>query len=207
MTPMNGGEGDRGFQMGARLRKTGERLGIPEDVLDLLGRAHGLAMEPRRERLPGDRHTDFLHPGRSALILMLDVELTDAGVLAATVLTESERPALRVGSERIREVLGGGGDPDEGRSGRIETLRDAVPDPAAETLAEELVVAPEAVRLTALAERLDHLRHAHLWDDGAARARVHASAVEVYAPVAERTHPALAHRYRWWTRMFARRYL
>ena len=46
-----------------------------------------------------------------------------------------------------------------------------------------------------------HLRDAdHAW-----RSVVHAQAESVYLPVAERTHPRLAQRYRHWCRTFARR--
>jgi hypothetical protein len=60
--------------------------------------------------------------------------------------------------------------------------------------------------MIALAERLDHARHLHLaprseWAQSYHRIRT------AYLPVALRAHPDLARRYRWWTSMFARRYL
>ena len=82
-----------------------------------------------------------------------------------------------------------------------------VPLPDAEDLAERLLLAEPDVQLIALAERLDHLRHAHLWHDVEARRAAHASAARVYARIAERVHPTLARRYRWWCDMFERNYL
>src|SRR3990172_7243721 len=67
-------------------------------------------------------------------------------------------------------------------------------------------LAPDPVRLVALAERLDHLRHAHLRDAGHEwRALVHAEAEAIYLPVAMRTHPRLTQRYQHWCSAFGRR--
>ena len=121
------------------------------------------------------------------------MEETDAQVLAAAMAVDSQN----AGHAPDRSAL----DPDVG------ALVARAPPSGAEDLAERLVVADERVRRAALAERLDHLRHAHLWEDPGARRRAHAEALEVYAPVARRTHPALAHRYDWWCRMFGSRHL
>jgi hypothetical protein len=56
-----------------------------------------------------------------------------------------------------------------------------------------------------LAERLDQLRHAHLREDHAWWRAIHAEAGAIWVPVAERTHPRLADRYRHWLRTFGRR--
>ena len=56
-------------------------------------------------------------------------------------------------------------------------------------------IAPEEVQRIALAERLDHLRHAHLWTDRARQRAAHDVALRIYAPVAERVHPTMARRY------------
>jgi (p)ppGpp synthase/HD superfamily hydrolase len=63
------------------------------------------------------------------------------------------------------------------------------------------------VQRIALAERLDQLRHAHLWPDPERRRRAHQEALSVYSPLAERASPKLARRYAWWCSMFARKYL
>ena len=67
------------------------------------------------------------------------------------------------------------------------------------------MVAAEPVRLVALAERLDHLRHAHLRQDLGAAREAWERASRVYLPVAERTDRTLARRYASWCRTFPRR--
>jgi (p)ppGpp synthase/HD superfamily hydrolase len=169
--------------------------------LALLERAHALAMEPRLGAGLDDHDPDFLHPGRTALILLLDAAETRAEVLAAAMLAETRRRELRVDLARVREVLGAG--PGADVAERVA----AVPLPDAADLAERLLLAEREVQLVALAERLDHLRHAHLWRDLEEKRDAHASAVQAYAGIADRVHPTLARRYRWWCEMFERNYL
>src|SRR5690606_30458754 len=116
-------------------------------------------------------------PGRTALILLSDVGEVDGAVLAAAVLFESERRDLRVGHDRVAEEVG------EDIAERLTR----VPLPGDERLAERLLVEDEGTVRIALAERLDHLRHAHLWTLERRRG-AHALAVSVYAPVAARVH-------------------
>jgi (p)ppGpp synthase/HD superfamily hydrolase len=183
--------------MAASIVRTARGYGVDPQGLSVVSGAHALAMGPRVAALPDDDHPLYLHPGRTVLVLLLDAGVSDAGVLAAAALSESEDADLRVAGSTVAVEL-----PED-----VAALVAAVPWADAPDLAETLVSAPESVRLIALAERLDHLRHAHLRDDAGWRARVHAQAVSVYAPVAERTHPRLAGRYRHWCRMFARRFL
>ncbi|NJD20457.1 MAG: hypothetical protein FIA95_14395 [Gemmatimonadetes bacterium] len=182
--------------MAASVVRAARALGVSEDGLRALSRAHALAMGPRAAALGDDRHPFFLHPGRSVLILLRDVGCCDPVTLAATTVVESEDAELRISPASIRDVLG-----DE-----VARLAGAVPLPDAGALAYDLVTAEERVRLVALAERLDHLRHAHLrLADRSWRMAAHAQAVSVYLPVAQRTHPRLAQRYEHWCRTFARR--
>lgn len=185
---------ERGEAMGVRVVRTAAEQGLPPPELRRLERIHAVAME-LRDRLVADDHApDYLHPGRSALILLQDLAETDGATLAAALVLDSETPALAPGPGAIDDA-------------EIVALRDEVPLPGAEDLAERLVVADDRVRRIALAERLDHLRHAHLWPDRRARHRVHEEALRVYEPVAARTHPVLARRYAWWCRMFGARHL
>ena len=147
-----------------------------------------LAMEPRRTL--DDHHPDHLHPGRTVLVLLLDTEVREPALLAAAALAESEREALRVPSAAVAAALGE----------EVARVAGSVPSSGSHGLAEVLVTAEEGVRLVALAERLDQVRHAHLWDDPERARRAHAEAVDVYGPVAERTHPVLARRFRAWCR-------
>jgi (p)ppGpp synthase/HD superfamily hydrolase len=182
--------------MAASVARTARELGLPADGITLLNRAHALAMAPRVARLDNQRDPVYLHPGHTVLVLLRDAEVRDPVTLAAAALTESEDAAFRIADEVVRAEVG------EDVAGLVR----AVPMPGREELAEELVVAPETVRLVALAERLDHLRHAHM--RGAPRTwrrEVHEEAMRVYLPVAERTHAKLAARYRHWGRAFSRR--
>lgn len=190
-----GGE-DRGAAMAASVVRAARSLGVPPDGVGVLGRAHALAMQPRRAAFDDDHHPLFLHPGRTILILLRDVACTDPATLAASAVVESEDTALRVSLAGVRDVLG-----DE-----VAALVAGVPMPSAESLAYDLVTADERVRLITLAERLDHLRHAHLRDpDPVWSAAAHAQTLSVYLPVAQRTHPRLAQRYEHWCRSFGRR--
>ncbi len=190
-----GGE-DRGAAMAASVVRSARSAGVDDEGLELLSRAHLLAMEPRMRLLRDDHHPQFLHPGRTVLILLRDGGVTDGGVLSAAAVTESEDASLRVDPERVADVLGDG----------VRSIADRAPRSDSEVLAEELISAPTDVRLVALAERLDHLRHAHLRTrDESWRRRVHSQAESVYLPVAERTDPLLARRYRHWCRTFPRR--
>lgn len=190
-----GGE-DRGAAMAASVVRAARTLGVGLDGLARLSRAHALAMEPRVAALDDDHHPLFLHPGRSLLVLLRDVGCGDVTLLAAAALAESEDAPFRVQHDSIRAAVGGD----------AAELVAALPISGDEDLAERLVTAPEPVRLVALAERLDHLRHAHLREaDARWRRSVHDEAEAVYRPVAHRTHARLAQRYDHWCRTFARR--
>lgn len=190
-----GGE-DRGAAMAASIARAARSVRMSEDGIRGLSRAHALAMEPRVAALDDDHHPLFLHPGRTVLILIRDVGCADPRMLAAAALVESEDAELRTDAAVIRASLG-----DE-----VAELVQRVPFARTESLAEVLVTAPDSVRLVALAERLDHLRHAHLRDAAREwRTLVHAEAEAVYLPVAMRTHSRLTERYQHWCQAFARR--
>jgi len=182
--------------MAASLVRAARFTGVSADGVRAISRAYALAMEPRVATFEDDHHPLFLHPGRSVLVLLRDVSCVDGPLLAAAALVESEDAELRIAAADVRAGLGG----------EVADLVEAVPMPGTGSLAEALVTADERVRLLALAERLDHLRHAHLREaDEGWRAAAHAEARSIYWPVAERTHPRLAQRYEHWCRTFARR--
>ncbi len=190
------GEENRGTMMAATLVRTARSLGMTPEGIQRLSRAHALAMQPRFAALEDERHPLFLHPGRTVLVLIRDVSCLDADLLCAAVLTESEDAELRIAAAAIREGFGSD----------VAELVAAVPMAGSPSLAEALVTADEPVRLLALAERLDHVRHAHLREaDERWRVATHAEACTIYGPVAEQTHPQLARRYAHWCRAFARR--
>lgn len=188
---------DRARRMGQRLTDLGEALGIDRSGRDLISRGYALAMEPRRATLSDDHDPEYLHPGRCAVILMDDLGCIDPATIAAVALLESESPNLAVPPREIEAGLGGD----------VARLVGGVPLSGAEDLAEQLVVGTEVTRVLALVERLDQVRHAHLWPDMERRRRVHAEACSVYLPVAVRTDATLARRYTWWCSMFGQRHL
>jgi len=187
---------DRGAAMAGSVVRAARFVGVSADGIRTVSRAHALAMEPRIAAFEDDHHPLFLHPGRAMLVLLRDASCVDDRILAAAALVESEDAGLRVSAAAIRRELG-----DE-----IAGLVEAVPMPGTESLAEALVTADERVRLVALAERLDHLRHAHLRvADKQWRVAAHAEACSIYGPVAQLTDPRLAQRYEHWCRAFGRR--
>jgi (p)ppGpp synthase/HD superfamily hydrolase len=195
---LGGAAGLRAQAMADRVLRTARASGTPADELVLLERAHALAMEPRLLAGVGSHDPDLLHPGRTALILLLDTGEARGEVLAAAVLAETLRRALRVPPARAREALGAEHGP------RVAELLGEVPDPEDEALAERLLLASSEAQHVALAERLDHVRHAHLWPDLEARRAAHALTAAVYAGMAERVNPTLARRYARWCEMFER---
>jgi (p)ppGpp synthase/HD superfamily hydrolase len=183
--------------MAASVARAATGAGLSADAVELLGRAHALAMAPRLAALDDDHHPAYLHPGRGALILLRDVGPVPVVTLCAAAVHETEDASLRVALDDVRAELG-----DE-----IADMVESLPMAGDERLLERLVTLDPGALLAALAERLDQLRHAHVRKDHDAewRRRIHAEAGEVWVPVAERTHPRLADRFRHWHKAFGRR--
>lgn len=185
----------RGVAMLRRLEATARSVGVPSEGRWLLGHAARLALERRGRLLDDDHDPHYLHPGRSALILFLDTGELNPVLLAAAALAESERPDLEVPDDDVRV-----GCPARRRVplDRALALRAELDPTDDHDRLEHLVTASEAVRRVALAERLDHVRHAHMVSDAAPLTEVLADVEAVWLPVAERTHERLARRYRHW---------
>jgi (p)ppGpp synthase/HD superfamily hydrolase len=183
----------RDTAMEGRLARTLADLEVAPRDIALVVEAHRLAMEHRAQRLTDAHRPDFLHPGRTALILLLDTPYREAVGLAAATLIESEEPALRVPGETVSAALGR----------RVADFVAAVPVSGSD-LGEALVTADPDVRLVALAERLDHCRHAKFWPDRERQHRIHEQALALYGPVAERTDATLARRFSHWSGAFGR---
>jgi (p)ppGpp synthase/HD superfamily hydrolase len=169
--------------------------GLPPEAVETLRRSLALAMAPRVETLDDDHHPAYLHPGRTVLVLLQDVGDVPLTALCAAALHETEDGGLRVSVDGVRAALG-----DE-----VADLLAALPQPGAERLVERLVTLDRGSLLASLAERLDQLRHAHLREDRDWWHAIYEEAGAVWVPVAERTHPRLADRYRHWHRTFGRR--
>ena len=178
--------------MEARVGRTLGDAGMdPADVAAVQA-AHRLAMETRTAQL-FPHHPDFLHPGRTVLILALDCGFLDPVGLAAAALLESERVELRTAITPIRQAIG------DDVAGWVLS----VPLPGPE-LIEALLGAPPEVQRVALAERLDHCRHAKFWTDVGAKRRILEEVEAIYGPVAQRTEPALGRRFAHWAWAFGR---
>lgn len=184
--------GERARAMAERLQKTAYDLGVGEPGIARILSAYETAMRPREERLDSDHHPDYLHPGRTALILMLDTDLRDPVQIAAATLLETLRPELAATTE----------------DDEVRALLAEIPSPLrdGELLTESLLLAEPELAMIALAERLDQVRHLHLRPSGE-WAALHVETEEIYLPIAVRTHPTMARRYRWWCRTFRERFL
>lgn len=188
-------EDGRSGAMAARLRAAALDAGMAPGDVAIVERAFALGLRGRRDL--DAEHPDLLHGGRTALILLNDADVRDPVALAGGALLDTRTPARMPRREMVEAELGG----------EVAALLRSVPMPeAGDELLEALVTAPPVARLVALAERLDHARHLHLRGTEEWAAAYHATC-DVYLPVAARTHPVLARRFRWWCGMFARRYL
>jgi hypothetical protein len=190
-------DGLRAEAMGRRLQRTAGRLGIDDSGRDAMMRAFEIGMQPRLARELDDHHPDYLHPARTALILMDDAAVADPVTLAAALVTETRDPTLGPDPRRLA-----------GLEAAVAAVAAEVPGPgtAADRLLEVLVGASREARLVAVAERLDHARHLHLRSE-TEWIGYHAATCAMYSPVADRTHPALASRLRWWCTTFQQRFL
>lgn len=175
-----------------RLVRTLEDVGLDAASVDGVVAAYRVAMERRLAALAG-HHPDFLHPARTALVLVLDCGYRDAVGLAAAALLESERPELRTAPDEVRTRI----------SPAVAERLAGIPLPGPGVIEALLEASPDA-RLIALAERLDHCRHAKFWEDRVARRRILEEAEAVYGPIAERTSPELARRFAHWAGAFRR---
>lgn len=198
--------GCRGDRMAGRLARELERAGVRAEGVRLVVEAHHLAMEYRRRILEDEKHPGFLHPGRTALVLLRDAGERDPTCLAAGASVDTWWHRAEPSDEEVSAGVG----PDVAR------LRAEVPRPGEDpgssdwdALTEALVLAEPEIRRLALAERLDHLRHLHLLGPGDGinpnrTAAEHHMASTVYLPLAARTHRTLERRYRHWCRVFGR---
>jgi len=170
--------------------------GIDHGEADSVVRAFRLAMEPRIEALTDDHHPAYLHPGRSILVLLHDVEALESGGLVLAALHESEDDALRADRAIVADALG---------AVVAERLAE-LPIPGADRLEESLVLLPAGSAQAVLAERLDQLRHLHLRPEWADRwPGIHAEVERAWRPLAARVDDRLAVRYAHWSRTFEKR--
>lgn len=187
---------ERAELMGRSLRATARSRGHADETLDALDRVHALAMSVRSVRLDDDHHPAYLHPGRSALVLLHDVGDVDPVVMVVAMLHESEDADLRVPPDQLTD----------GVSPAAAAAVTSIPLPGDERLVERLVGLGPGVALATLAERLDQLRHLHVRPDLADRwADAYQEVVDAWLPFSARTDEQLARRYAHWVRTFVKR--
>ena len=184
-------------QMADRVDRTAVAVGVDRPGRDLIGAAIEAAKAPRLAVVDDDHHPDYLHPGRTAVVLLDDVGLADPVALAAACVLDSRRKNLEPPDREVTEQV----------SAAVTAFRNAAPRSGSATLLEDLLASEREVVLVTLAERLDQVRHAHMWGDPAEARVAHQEACEVYLKIAERTHARLAARYTHWCRAFGEGYL
>lgn len=183
--------GDRAGAMADRIERAARDAGLsPSDVTRVTEAVRSAMAKRAAYENPA---ADVLHPGRNVLILLEDAGVRDAVELAAAAWYDSLVPPQTVQQDAA-----------------VDRLLQATPHPDrgedAERFFEDLLVAEPAARRIAIADALDHARHLHLrpaayWAGMFERVR------NVHLPLAERTDAVLAGRLRWWTGMFAERWL
>ena len=183
--------------MAGRVDQTAAGVGVDRLGRDLIAKAIEAAMSPRLAAIDDDHDPDYLHPGRTAVVLLDDVGLADPVALAAACLLDTRRVDLEPSDREVTEHV----------SPAVTAFRSAVPRSGSVTLLEDLLASEPEVALVALAERLDQIRHAHLWGVMSEARAAHEEASEVYLKMAERTHARMAARYASWCRAFRERYL
>ena len=184
-------------QMADRVDRTAAAAGVDRLGRDLIGMAIEAARAPRLAAIDDDHHPDYLHPGRTAVVLLDDVGLSDPVALAAACLLDTRRGDLEPPDREVTKHV----------SAAVTAFRSVVPRPGSVTLLEDLLASEPDVVLVALAERLDQVRHAHMWGALTEARAAHQEASEVYLKMAERTHARLAARYTNWCRAFGEGYL
>ena len=184
-------------QMADRVDRTAVAAGVDRLGRDLIGAAMEAARAPRLAVIDDDHHPDYLHPGRTVVVLLDDVGLADPVAPAAACVLDTRRNDLEPPDREVTQHV----------SAAVTAFRNVVPRPGSVTLLEDLLASEPDVVLVALAERLDQVRHAHMWGDLAEARAAHQEASEVYLKMAERTNARLAARYTHWCRAFGEGYL
>lgn len=191
------GRAPRARAMAGRIAAAAKRVGFHDDTALRMGTLFDRVIEHRLASVSDERDPEFLHPGRTAIILMEDVRVLDYACVAAGIALDSLFP----GRSPDKATLISWGEDEAARL--LDEIGVGADD---EVLTEALVTSSDAARTAALAERLDHARHLHLRDPRGWSA-FHEAVVRLYLPLAARTNATLERRYQWWAGMFATRFL
>ncbi|MGD8277546.1 MAG: hypothetical protein PVH00_05945 [Gemmatimonadota bacterium] len=183
--------------MARRLERAARAARLDADAARI-GRLFRAVLDRRATGFDDPHHPDYLHPARTALILLEDVRRHDPDLTLAATAIDTERPDLDLPLDEVEREAGA----------RAAAIVDAIrggPPPDAERL-EWLVQLENDALLVALAERLDHARHLHLapadrWPG------FHRRFAEADLLAASRSDERLAWRMQRWHDSFARRFL
>jgi len=191
-------EEERAAAMARRLGRTAKTAGLDEPDCARLVAAFTRVMERREAEITEAGHPEYLHPARTALILLDDAHVTNGSALLAAIAYDSVRPELTLPDAEVQEL---------GGVASVAALHQ-LPAPGLDdgVLLETLVVADPDLLNVALAERLDHARHLHL-SKASDWSEFHHQIVTVFMPAARRGHPMLARRIGRWAEAFEWRFL
>ena len=180
------------------MARTMEEAGAGPDVVDAVRRVHAVANAPRTAAFDDDHEPLYLHPGRSALILLIDHGVVDPDLLALAMVHDSSGAALEPTDAELTALSDLGA--------RLVAARRDLPRSGDPHLLEDLLALDAGPLAAALAERLDHLRHLHLRPVDAETRGAWREARDVWSPVAGRVGGVFERRYGWWVRKFEGRF-
>jgi hypothetical protein len=185
---------ERAEAMAVRLRRTAGRFALSGANLDSLDECFRYVVGLRLQAWP-EPHPDFLHPARTALILLDDVGIADVAALGSGLLYDSDRPDLSVSASDAAAL---------GWNGAADLLAQFPPAGLDDSrLMESLVTLDPVPLAVVLSERLDHARHLHFrpadrWQSS------YRQVLDIYLPIAVRSS-ILAARFDAWAEAFSRR--
>jgi hypothetical protein len=183
--------------MAARLITAARRAGFDDHSAHRIAAFFEAVMVTRAATFPDEHDPQFLHPGRTALILMDDVGTRDVATILAAMALDSVHVELTPSAAQLAAW---------GAEEAVPILDEIASCAEGDALLENFLAASVEAREAVLAERLDHARHLHL-SGPADWPAFHERVVLVHLPLATRTDPTLERRYRWWTSMFRKRFL
>jgi len=189
--------GFRWVRMTARIERALEGHGLPRGDREAVLHAHGEAGVFREGFLPPDEdHPDWLHPGRTLLVLLDDGGVRDPELLKLGAGLDQREPVWIPAA--TRRALDAAEFPilPEGFGGEVH--------PEDESLWLEAALLLDSDLLTLMvAEGLDLVRHLHLLPPSPIRSRAVHRGVNLLAPLAYRVGGTLERRFRWWSRRVA----
>jgi hypothetical protein len=188
------GDIERVEAMAVRLRRTAGRFALSDADLKSLDECFRFVMSKRLQAWP-EPHPDFLHPARTALILLDDIGIADPAALCSGLLYDSDRLDLSVSASDART---------HGWDAAADFLAQfPLPDLDSSELMESLITLDPVPLAVVLSERLDHARHLHFQPADRWQPFYH-QIRDVFLPVAARSS-LLAPRFDAWAEAFSRR--